>query len=146
MKKRIGSLLMLICLLALGLLLYGCATGQSASRSNAQMVITITDIPEVYKGMAGMLTLSPPGTQRGSNIAWDMGNIRSNNTFIGSMLDWQRDQPWFRSGSYFVMIMIDENIDALGERGREPKYTGVIFTKNITQETISISFEEFIRQ
>ena len=148
MKRKLASSVMLIGLLALCLISAGCQTTPSSqsSQSGAQMVITLTDIPAAYSGMVGMLTLSPPGSQRGSSIAWALGNIGANNVFIGSMLDWEKDQPWFRSGTYFVTLLIDETMDALAERGRDPKYTGVIYSKSITEETVSISFNELLAQ
>ena len=145
MKKKLFSVVMLITLLASGLILAGCLSGPS-SQSSVQMEITITGIPSAYNGMVGMLTLSPPGTQRGSSIAWAFSNIRSNNSFVGSMLDWTRDRPWYKSGNYFVAFIVDESMDAIAEKGREPKFTGVIFNKSITRETVSISFEEFLPQ
>ena len=145
MKKNLLSLIMLIGLLASSLILAGCQTAPG-SQSGTQMTITITDIPAAYRGMVGMLTLSPPGSQKGGSIAWALENVRSNNSFTGSMLDWNKDQPWYKNGSYFVTFMVDETMDALAERGRVAKFTGVIFNKNINQETVSISFEEFIPQ
>ena len=143
MKKNLFPLVILMSLAASVVILAACQSGPS-SKAGAQMTITITDIPAAYSGMVGMVTLSPPGTQKGKSIAWALENIRSNNSFIGPMLDWDKDKPWYKSGTYFVTFVIDESMDAIAEKGRVLKFTGVILNKSINQDTVSISFEEFV--
>ena len=128
-KKRIFSV-MLVFIMALGLAFTGCATTPTAGSQGAagspsaagsqsagpQLRVTVTGIPAEYVGKLGWLQMDTGPTRNDPTVTWAMGNISSGSLTL-SMLDWTTDQPYNRTGNYYVSFFIWEDLDAAGAPG-----------------------------
>ena len=103
--------------------------------------LTITGIPAQYNGKFVMMTLDTGG--RGArNVAWGTGTI-SGTSVTFNLLDWVTDQPTaIREGNYGVNIIIPANMQAIINDQEE--YVGIIMSRALSGEAVSIAWSEFI--
>jgi predicted small secreted protein len=143
MNKKLIFLVMPAFILALSFVLTGCGTTSGSKNAGTQLRTTITGIPSEYNGKLGWITFDTGSSRNDPTVAWAMGNI-SNGSVTFNMLDQKTDRPYSKTGNYFVMFLVWENLDAARARGVDSLYTGIIMSRGIG-ETNSINFSEFTK-
>ena len=146
MKNRIKVIGIIVLLAVIGLTMIACGSSPSSgssARSSAGTIrsVTITGIPAQYNNRFIMLTLDTGG--RGArNVAWGTYTI-SGNSATFNLLDWVTDQPTaIREGNYGVNIIIAANMSAIANDQHD--YVGIIMSRALSGEAISIAWGEFI--
>jgi hypothetical protein len=142
MNKKLIFLAMPALILALFFAPTGCGT-TSGSKNGPQLRTTITGIPSEYNGKLGWITFDTGSSRNDPTVAWAMGTI-SNGSVTFNMLDQKTDQPYNKTGNYFVMFLVWEDLDAARAPGVDSLYTGIIMSRGIG-ETNSIGFSELTK-
>ena len=100
--------------------------------------VTIAGIPSQYDGKFAMLLVDRGSTTQG----WNMLTITGASATF-NLLDWVNDRPTtLNEGNYSVSIVIAENITAL--TNEQYLYLGIILSRALSGETVSIGFGEFV--
>jgi hypothetical protein len=143
MNKKLIFLIMPALILTLSLGLAGCSTTYAANPQNAdlQLRIAITGIPPEYNGKLGWLQMDTGSSHNDPTVAWAMGNA-SNGSITFNILDWKTDRSYNKTGNYFVMFLVWEDLDVARAKGTESLWQGMIMSKDIGEIT-SIEFSEF---
>ena len=142
MKNKIKVIGVIVLLAAIGLTMTACGSSPSSGSSAGTIrSLTITGIPAQYNGRFVMMTIDTGG--RGArNVAWGTRTI-SGNSATFSLLDWVTDQPTaIREGNYGVNIIIAANMQAIIDDRQE--YVGIIMSRALAGEAVSIEWGEFI--
>ena len=143
LRTRIAHIPGIIALVAIiGLSMTACVSSpQSSSSAGTITNVTITEIPAQYNGKFAMLTLDTGG--RGARtLAWGTRTI-SGTSATFNLLDWVTDQPTaLREGNYGVNIIIAATMQAIADD--EEEYVGIIMSRALLGETISVEWGEFI--
>ena len=133
MKNTFKYLGIIATILLIGFFMAAC------DKDEVEKSITISNIDTDYNGKFAFITLESPT----KTIAYAMGTI-SNGSFTNDLVDWANKKVWNKSGSYMVILLIYENIDAVST-----KITlwegGTTNDKSFTGETTNIPFSQFIR-
>jgi hypothetical protein len=150
MNKKLIFLAMPIFILALSMVLVGCGSSPAASSqapatsvqsTGPQLRTTVTGIPDEHNGKLGMITFSAGSSRNDPTLAWAMGTISNSSTTL-NILDWVTDQPYNKTGNYFVTFFVYEDIDAAA--AGQTLWQGIIMSKDIG-EVNSIEFSEFTK-
>ena len=142
MNKKLIFLSVSVFILVLSLALVGCGTTGSQS-TGPQLTVTITGIPAEYNGKFGWLSFDTGSTRNDPTVAYAMGTV-NNGSITFNMLDQKTDRPYNKTGNYFVMFLIWENMDAARAPGVDALWTGIIMSKSIG-ETASLNISEFTK-
>jgi len=130
MKKNL-HFLVIIFVLTVGFLFTACS---SDSNEPPQKRIRITGIPPEYNGRVGFSGLADGD----STVAYSMPVIISDGSITNYLLQPSTTRPFTQSGNYMVVLVItSHDIQTI-------YWQGAIFTRSITQETTTISFNDFI--
>ena len=132
-------------ILTLNLVLTSCGTTSVAGSKNAspQLRIAINGIPSEYNGKFGWIQMDTGSSRNDPTVAWAMGNI-NNLSITFNILDWVTDQPYNKTGNYFITFFVWDDLDAARAQGVQPLWQGFIISKDIGEIT-SIDFSEFTR-
>jgi len=95
----------------LKIIAFAAAMGISvAAYASDQRSVTITRIPNIYRGKVGMLALAQEGSQ--NYTAYSLAAINGA-TVSFPLLDSTTDSPWTGGGSFVFILLIGENAQAI---------------------------------
>jgi hypothetical protein len=106
-----------------------------------QLKITITGIFADYNGMLGWISMDTGSAKTDPTVAWATGTI-SDGSITFNILDMKTDQPYNKTGNYFITFFVFENLDSA--INGETLWEGFIMSKNIGEIT-SIGLSEFTK-
>jgi len=117
------------------------APQQPAAPPAAQKSITVTGIPNTYRGKIGFLALAPsPSSQ--TYTAYSIATI-SGSSVTFPLSDWTTDGPWGGSGNFAFAFLIGENTQTLSNK--QYLYAGqTAATSSVSQTTTTIQWSQFI--
>jgi hypothetical protein len=120
---------------------FGSAAQQSTTQDAGQKSITISGIPNRYKGKAAMLGVAPtPGSQ--NYTAYSLGTI-SGASVTFPLSDWTTDKPWSGSGDFAFIIIVGETAQAIANK--QYLYTGqTLTTSGVNRATSTIQWSQFV--
>ena len=138
---KVLGVIVLVTVIGLPLMAGGGSQSSSSSGTSSRGTITtaiITGIPAQYDGKFAMLTID----MNNRNQAWGMLTI-TDSTATFNLLDWVTDQPTaIAGGNYGVNIIIADNMTAISND--QFLYVGVILSKALSGETVTVGFGEFV--
>ena len=101
-----------------------------------QKKIVVTGISSVHNGRYGVVAFGPSS---GDMVAWNPPAPISNGMFNSSLYNYgDYSVPFTGSGTYMVMLLIFDSTAS------NVLWSGVIFAKSITEETTTLSYNEFM--
>jgi hypothetical protein len=113
--------------------------GVSTAAYAQQKSITITGIPNSYKGKAAMLAIAPSGSQ--NYAAYSLGTISGASTTF-PLSDWTTKNPWNGSGNFSFIILIGETANAIADS--QFLYSGqTSAATSLSQKTTSVQWAKF---
>jgi len=113
----------------------------SAVKEVKQKSVTLSGIPNSYKGKVGMLVIAPANDNQ-NYTAYGMVTITTPSTAF-PMLDWTTDDSWGGSGNFIFILMIGENMQAMSA----DQYTYTSQSNdvtNINQDSTAIKWSQFV--
>ena len=115
--------------------------GFSTAAYAQQKSITVTGVPNTYRGKTAMLGVAPSvGSQ---NYAAYSLVIINGASVTFPLSDWTTDKPWAGSGNFAFAVLIGENAQAIA--GKQLLYSGqTAAASNISQTTTTIQWSQFI--
>jgi len=116
----------------LGISVTACKTTQP---SGPQTVITVVGIPEKYNGNVGMMTFN-------DKYAYAIASV-VNSAITLPVLDWEKDMPFSLNGNYEIYFILSQDLTRMS--GEEYLYIGVIMSRNIINENVTIQWGEIIQ-
>jgi len=117
------------------------AIGFSTAAYAQQKSITISGIPNNYRGKVAMLVLAPSVNNQ-NYTAYSLAAIGGASVTF-SLLDWKTDGPWNGSGNFAFSIMVGENTQAIA--GSQFLYIGqTAATASVAQTTTTVQWSQFI--
>jgi len=110
-------------------------TGCKKEEVKPEKTIIITDIPAMYNGKIGVLSVGSP------TLAMAMVNINGTSTTF-RLMDFNTNKPWTGEGNHEFVFLIYENFQAMTDK--ETLWDGYLQNWKISGETTTIGWGEFL--